>query len=118
LLIVSYGNGVPTSLCAKKRLEQEHGLAGIVVCDAPYLSTVPQGLADIVPKFKAVVFADVCKAGANPHSGFVVDLQNRGLLPARWRSVAACPTYNPLGSTVTFLNEDDIISGVLSVMKK
>ena len=73
-----------------------------------------------------MLFADVCKAGQHPHAGFVTALQvSRGLqlqflwrtllqlqahtrsvaalqtarkLPARWGSVAAAPTYNPLGA--------------------
>lgn len=116
ILIVSYGNGVPTALRAQKMLGDEHGVTGVVVADVPYLSGVPTGLTDILPSFDAVVFADVCKLGQHPHAGLVVQLQDRDLLPAKWRSVAAAPTYNPLGSTITFLNEQDIIRATLAVM--
>lgn len=117
LAIISYGNGVPTALRAKRRLEEDHGAAGVVVVDAPLLSAVPSGLSELLPRVGAAVFADVCKMGQHPHAGFVARLQGEGLLPARWRSVAAAPTYNPLGSTVTFLNEDDIVHAALAVMK-
>lgn len=117
LLIVSYGNGVPTALHAKKELEEAHGLDGIVVVDAPYLSDVPGQLAELLPSFRAVVFADVCKLGQHPHAGLVVKLQSRGLLPARWRSIAAAPTYNPLGSTVTFLSQEDITAASLELLR-
>mmetsp|Transcript_61840 Transcript_61840/g.192067 ORF Transcript_61840/g.192067 Transcript_61840/m.192067 type:complete len:325 (+) Transcript_61840:1-975(+) len=115
LVIVSYGNGVPTALRAKRRLEAEHGMEGVVVVDAPYLSGVPGGLAELLPRFPRAVFADVCKLGQHPHAGLVVQLQSSGLLPARWRSVAAAPTYNPLGSTLTFLSEADVLDAALAL---
>lgn len=117
LLIVTYGNGVPTALRAQRQLQEQHGVTGVVVADVPYLSGVPLGLAEILPRFGAVVFADVCKLGQHPHAGLVVKLQDQGLLPTRWRSVAASPTYNPLGSTVTFLNEQDITGAALAVLR-
>jgi len=117
LLIVSYGNGVPTALRARRRLEEEHGVTGVVVADAPLLSDVPEELAALLPRFGAVVFADVCKLGQHPQAGQIVKLQQRELLPLRWRSVAATPAYNPLGSMVTFLNEDDIIAGALAALR-
>jgi len=115
LMIVSYGNGVPTALSARRKL-QEKGINGVVVVDSPYLSDVPAELAALLPTFKAVVFADVCKQGQHPHAGYIVKLQEQGILPSRWRSVAAVPTYNPLGTTLTFLNEDDIVSAALATI--
>lgn len=116
LLIVSYGNGVPTSLRARQCLQEQHGVQGVTVLDAPYLSDVPKGLLEALPGFSRVVFADPCKLGQHPHAGFVVKLQGQGLLPRAWRSVAAAPTYNPLGSTVTFLNEADIVDAALQLL--
>jgi len=115
VLIVTYGNGVPTSLRAKKVLEQQHGGLGVTVVDCPYLSGLPEGLTAILPRYRAVVFADVCKLGQHPHAGLIVQLQDLDLLPAKWRSVAATPTYNPLGTAITFLNEDDIVAAALRV---
>jgi len=109
LAIVSYGNGVPTALIAQRQLESEHGMQGVTVIDAPYLSAVPGDLAALLPKFDAVVFADVCKFGQHPHAGWIAKLQADGILPQKWRSVAAAPTYNPLGRTVTFLEVGDIV---------
>lgn len=116
LLIVTYGNGVPTAIRARAALEKEHGANGIVVADAPYLSDVPGGLENILPNFEAVLFADVCKLGQHPQAGHVVKLQDKGILPAKWRSIGASPTYNPLGSTTTFLSEDDIIRGAKALL--
>lgn len=119
LLIVSYGNGVPTALRARRALEEQHGVEGVVVADAPYLSDVPEGLAELLAarNFHAVVFADVCKLGQHPQAGHVVKLQQRRLLPARWQSIGAVPTYNPLGSTLTFLSEDDVVKGALAALE-
>jgi 2-oxoisovalerate dehydrogenase E1 component len=117
LLIVSYGNGVPTAIRAQKTLKDEHGIEEVVVLDAPCLSQLPQGLEEELPKFQAVVFADVCKLGQHPHAGFIVQLQQKGLLPSKWQSVAAAPTYNPLGTTLTFLNEQDIIEAALKIVQ-
>jgi len=118
LLIVTYGNGVPTALRACRTLEEAHGVSGAVVVDAPYLSDVPRGLGELIAArgFQAVLFADVCKLGQHPQAGHVVKLQSHGLLPHRWRSIGAAPTYNPLGSTVTFLSEDDIVQGALAAL--
>jgi len=116
LLIVSYGNGVPTALRAQRALQEDHGIKGAVVVDVPLLSGVSSGLTELLPRFPAVLFADVCKMGQHPHAGHIVQLQEQGLLPAKWRSVAATPSYNPLGSTITFLNEEDIVKGALSAL--
>lgn len=116
LAIVSYGNGVPTSLIAQKRLQDEHGMKGVTVIDAPYLSGVPGDLAKLLPSFDAVVFADVCKFGQHPHAGWIAKLQSDGILPQKWRSVAAPATYNPLGRAVTFLSEDDIVGAATQLM--
>ena len=61
-----------------------------------------------MPSFDQVLFADVCKEGATPLSSHAAKLQNDGLLPPKWRLASAQRTYNPLGSTITFLNKADI----------
>lgn len=109
LAIVSYGNGVPTALIAQRHLQHQLGMTGIMVIDAPYLSSLPRDLEALLSSFDAVVFADVCKFGQHPHAGWVTKLQADGILPQKWRSVAAARTYNPLGRAVTFLSEDDIV---------
>jgi len=115
MLIVTYGNGVPTALIAKDKLEKDYDLMDIVVVDVPYISGVPSGLVDLLPKYKAIVFADICKLGQHPQAGLIVKLQQMQLLPQRWASTAATPAYNPLGSTVTFLSSDDIIKAAMTV---
>eukprot|EP00931_Biecheleriopsis_adriatica_P021941 TRINITY_DN14214_c1_g1_i2.p1 TRINITY_DN14214_c1_g1~~TRINITY_DN14214_c1_g1_i2.p1 ORF type:complete len:783 (-),score=164.15 TRINITY_DN14214_c1_g1_i2:115-2442(-) len=113
IAIVTYGNGVLTALQAVKELEQ-HGLS-IAVLDHPCLSEVSEGLRQALKSFEAVLFADVCKSGQNPLAGFICDLQRRGELPKVWQSTAAPFTYNPLGSTLTFLNTQDIVDGIMAL---
>lgn len=110
LAIVTYGNGVVTALQARRSMETDNpSLQGkITVIDTPCLSQVPQSLPAFLQDYRYVVFADVCKQGQNPYGNFVTTLQARGQLPQRWQTAAACPTYNPLGSTITFLSADDI----------
>jgi hypothetical protein len=48
-----------------------------------------------------------------PLSHFALELQRGRLLSGvSWDVVGACPTYNPLGRTLTFLSVDDVVSAV------
>ena len=117
LAVVTYGNGVVTALQAKHELMTQHGFDDFTIIDSPYLSSVPQGLKDIIGGFENVIFADVCKQSTNPLANFACQLQNQDLLPPRWRSIAAANTYNPLGSVITFLNSSDIVQCALSLCR-
>lgn len=68
------------------------------------------------PLLLAVVFADDCKVGANPFSAMLGPLQEAGALPAKWRVVAATPTYNPLGTALTFTSTEDILAAVKALL--
>eukprot|EP00039_Didymoeca_costata_P012091 m.172946 g.172946 ORF g.172946 m.172946 type:complete len:817 (+) comp15379_c0_seq5:135-2585(+) len=110
--IVSYGNGVPEALRARQELE-EMGIVSVedsCVIDSPYLTHATKGLIAAVSKLDAVVFADVCKQGQHPLAAIVCELQAERCLPKAWQCVAAVPTYNPLGSTLTFTNVQDIVA--------
>ena len=117
--VVTYGDGVITALQAKAELEDE-GIAsgGITVIDCPLLSRVPTGLTAALADhpFERVVFADICKQGQNPLNNTALQLRASGALSTEhWEVVSASPTYNPLGSTVTFLSVEDVIESVKSV---
>ena len=76
---------VPRLTCS----ETPHGAQ---VIDAPYLSSVPEGLRQALAARQgaSVVFADVCKAGQSPLATHAVTLQNEGALMGRcWRLAAA-----------------------------
>jgi len=106
--VVTYGNGVPLALQAQKK-------ADITVIDVPYLSGLSSELVKQIGSYEAVVFADVCKFGQHPQARMVAELQSLGKLPIKWRSIGACPTYNPLGRMLTFLSQDDILAAVKDV---
>ena len=143
IVIVTYGNGVPTSLLAQQSLTALYPDHEVVVIDTPYLSSPPADLAAYLNTHAAsidsVVLADVCKAMPGmPLAKMAVDLHNQGLFSGKagagagagkgkgkgkskaeavqWRVVGAAPTYNPLGSYITFLSVDDIVSAVKDMM--
>lgn len=115
--IVTYGNGVMTALRARQEVIQSGVADSVAVIDTPYLSSASTGLRTAVERLDAVVFADVCKQGQHPLAGIICESQADGVLPTRWQCVAAVPTYNPLGSTITFTSEEDIIAGCLAVTR-
>ena len=84
------------------------------IIDSPYLSDVPTGLRDAITngRYDHALFCDVCKEGpgSNVLSSTIMSLKKEGILPTSWDFVAAPRTYNPLGNTITFLNEDDIVA--------
>ena len=129
--IVTYGNGVRTALryahgatkAARDAVEAKgsegQSRVNLSVIDTPCLSQTPEGLRERLVEYDAVIFADVCKAGSQfPLAGMAADLQSTGHLPGRhWRAVGATNTYNPLGNTSTFLNEDDLRVAVGAVLE-
>lgn len=120
--IVTYGNGVFTSLQARRSLFEQ----GVVSCEADldiidciYLSRVPDGLRCVIGQYQGVLFADICKEGpgGNVLSSMACSLRTEGLLNDNWEHVAAPRTYNPLGSIVTFLNTDDVVRAFQKLLK-
>jgi 2-oxoisovalerate dehydrogenase E1 component len=110
--IVTFGNGVHAALLAQRELAAPSSPAAglrVAVVDCPLLSEVPAGLAALASHCRHMVFVDVCKTATGPLDSFVAQLQGQGRLPARWRSISAPRTYNPLGNTVTFINKQDIL---------
>ena len=115
LAIVAYGNAVRTALHAKQELEKSGAYPkGITVIDSPYLSDVPAELHDAVGAYDQVLFADVCKERQGPLAQLATSLHVQRRL-SRWSYVAAAPTYNPLGTTLTFLSTEDIIQAAQSM---
>mmetsp|Transcript_31006 Transcript_31006/g.47500 ORF Transcript_31006/g.47500 Transcript_31006/m.47500 type:complete len:849 (+) Transcript_31006:121-2667(+) len=111
--ILSYGNGVVTSLQARKSLIGKGVIKSedeLDIIDCPYISAVPKGLKEVVRGYKGILFADICKEGpgGNVLSSMITMLHKEELLPNKWLFVGAPRTYNPLGSTATFLNVPDI----------
>lgn len=121
-VVVTYGNGVPTALLAQAALNTDTiSQNNVTVIDCPYISNVPQELSSYIQNngkdIDMLVFADVCKEGAGmPLAGHAMTLQGSGALDSiKWKVIGAAPTYNPLGSTVTFLSKEDIVNAVESL---
>lgn len=133
IAIVTYGNGLVASLQARRRLVDEKFIQAegeLDIIDCPYLSGIPNGLEKLLQRnstndpnaapsccYDHVLFADICKEGpgSNIFSSTIATLQQKNLLPASWAFVGAPRTYNPLGSTVTFLNGDRIRDAVVEM---
>eukprot|EP01059_Diplonema_ambulator_P034605 TRINITY_DN784_c5_g1_i1.p1 TRINITY_DN784_c5_g1~~TRINITY_DN784_c5_g1_i1.p1 ORF type:complete len:801 (+),score=278.56 TRINITY_DN784_c5_g1_i1:240-2405(+) len=116
LAIVTYGNGVVTSLQAARIVTEKHGIP-VKVIDCPYLSGLPMGLIDSLQGVDKVVFADICKFGQHPLGAHIGSLKYRNMLPDKWQVAAAQPTYNPLGTYLTFLNVPDVVDAVEMLLK-
>jgi hypothetical protein len=139
VVVVTYGNGVPTSLLALssyfKSIEgfevaSKDAVSKEVyaVVDCPCLSQLPAQLEEFIrsaPSLHSVVFADVCKLHTAPLSTYAVQLQNKGTFSKsslrskniQWTVIGASDTYNPLGNTITFLSEADINAAVTTLLR-
>lgn len=137
--VVTYGNGVPTSLLALsshfKSVEGTDNIPKVAkskevfaVVDCPCLSQLPAQLEEFLrsaPSLHSVVFADVCKLGTAPLSTYAVQLQNKGIFSKnstrpkniQWTVIGASDTYNPLGNTLTFLSVSDINEAVIGLLR-
>ena len=110
--IVTYGNGVVTSLQARKSLLERNSQDNVLsisndekldigididIIDCPYLSDVPKGLENIICDYDYILFADICKEGpgSNIFSSMITTLQQkrRLLSTSRWQFIGAPRTY-------------------------
>ena len=110
--IVTYGNGVVTSLQARKSLLERNSQDNVIsisknekldidididIIDCPYLSDVPKGLENIICDYDYILFADICKEGpgSNIFSSMITTLQQkrRLLSTSRWQFIGAPRTY-------------------------
>ena len=126
LTIVTYGNGVVAARQTQQLLFQRTGTR-IGVLEVPCVSQVPvdllaRAIASNSPSQpQPILFADPCKVQQAPLHYFASELQDAGVVGVAaqrdWSVVAAAHTYNPLGSTVTFLNEADITRAALRLIE-
>ncbi len=118
LLVVTFGNGVPMSLRAARRLEQV-GI-GVTVLDLRWLSPLP--VAAVVAhaqRFTHVLVVDETRA-----SGGVADAVVAALTEAAYagtvRSVRGADSYIPLGpaARTVLVGEDDIVVAAISLVAR
>ena len=120
--IVTYGNGVLTSLRARQTLTSHSADSELCidVIDTPLISRVSAGMTKILPQYDAVIFADICKGGGGsgaPLSGIITELKKTDELPKYWGVCNAANTYNPLGDLSTFLSVRDIAEACQNIIK-
>ena len=77
---------------------------------------VDETLTKMFQDEKPVVFADECKSTQMPLSTVACRVMNAGCLNQPWRIVGAQPTYNPLGTYLTFLSKEDIVESSLALL--
>lgn len=113
LTIITYGTGVMAARAAQRALQPRR----VGILEVPCVSAVPHAaLASALQQAspKAILFADPCKATTAPLLHFIAELKARGELNSGgenardWALVAAANTYNPLGSTMTFLSTEQV----------
>ena len=106
------------------------------VLEVPCVSAVPTGLAAALDRLDsgAVLFADPCKLNTAPLLHFAQQLKDAGALGKLtangrsggsqsggsryrdWALVASASTYNPLGSTVTFLSDAQVTAAAQGLL--
>jgi hypothetical protein len=101
------------------------------VVEVPCVSAVPEALAHALSRSRAVLFADPCKPSQAPLLHFAASLKTEhrvlgrqgggggssGMWWRNWDMVTAQQTYNPLGSTVTFLSEQDVVGAAKELLE-
>ena len=116
LLVVTFGNGVPMSLRAARRLEQV-GIEATVL-DLRWLSPLP--VAAVVAhaqRFSHVLVVDETRASAGVADAVVAAL-TEGAYAGTVRSVRSADSYIPLGPAArsVLVGEDDIVVAAISLV--
>ncbi|GAB6196296.1 thiamine pyrophosphate-dependent enzyme [Lysobacter xanthus] len=112
LVIVTYGNGVPMSLRAARRIEQAHGWK-VRVLDLRWL--VPLSDAWIVEQVRSarrVIVVDEGRRSAGVGEGVITALAEGGLGATPMRRVVGADTYTPLAGAAFLVipGDDDIVA--------
>jgi len=115
-IVVTYGTGVVEGIKAAASVPNN-----VLIVDSPLISHASHGLRSVLSEQypeTPVVFADICKQGMSPLAGVVSQLASTSdcLVGRSWTMASASPTYNPLGSMCTFLDEDDIREAITRVL--
>lgn len=114
VLLVTFGNGVPMSLRAARRLEREH--VGVRVLDLRWLSPLPvDALLAHARRFDVVVVVDETRRTGGIAEGVVTALVEGGH-PGHIRRVTSHDSPVPLGpaADTVLLDEDAIVATVVA----
>lgn len=117
LLVVTFGNGVPMSLRAARRLEEE-GIRSTVL-DLRWLAPLPvDELAAYASSFERVLVVDETRRSGGVGEGVVSALVERGYA-GRLGRVAAADSFVPLGPAagLVLVSEDEVVAGALGLAR-
>jgi 2-oxoisovalerate dehydrogenase E1 component len=120
LVIISYGNGVPMSLRAARRIERQHGWK-VRVVDLRWL--VPLNDAYIVAQArnaKRVIVVDEGRRSAGVGEGVITALVEGGLGTTPVERVVGTDTYTPLAGAAFLVipGDDDIVAAADSLARR
>jgi 2-oxoisovalerate dehydrogenase E1 component len=120
LVIVTYGNGVPMSLRAARRIEQQHGWK-VRVVDLRWL--VPLNDAYVTQQCrdaKRVVVVDEGRRSAGVGEGVITALVEGGLGHLPLERVVGADTYTPLAGAAFLVipGDDDIVAAADALARR
>jgi 2-oxoisovalerate dehydrogenase E1 component len=120
LVIISYGNGVPMSLRAARRIEQAHGWK-VRVVDLRWL--VPLNDAYVVAQVRnaaRVIVVDEGRRSAGVGEGVITALVEGGLGAVPLERVVGTDTYTPLAGAAFLVipGDDDIVAAAAALARR
>ena len=77
IVLISYGDGILSCLEAQQQLisTNQYHPDEISIIDCPLLNRVPNGLQQVITKYKKVLFVDICKEGQHPFASHITFLK-------------------------------------------
>ncbi|WP_028918865.1 thiamine pyrophosphate-dependent enzyme [Pseudoxanthomonas suwonensis] len=112
LVIITYGNGVPMSLRAARRIEAEHGWK-VRVVDLRWLVPLNEAfIADQARSAKRLLIVDEGRRSAGVGEGVITAIIEGGFGGRPFRRVVGADTYTPLAGAAFMVipGEDDIVA--------
>jgi 2-oxoisovalerate dehydrogenase E1 component len=117
LLVLTFGNGVPMSLRAARRLEQQQ--IATTVVDLQWVSPLPvAALLEAAAGFERILVVDETRASGGVSESVVTALGQAGH-PARVRRVTSHDSFIPLGPAAgaVLLSEDDVVEAATGLLR-
>ncbi|WP_208542896.1 thiamine pyrophosphate-dependent enzyme [Nocardioides euryhalodurans] len=117
LLVLTFGNGVPMSLRAARRLEQQQ--IATTVVDLQWVSPLPvAALLEAAAGFERILVVDETRASGGVSESVVTALGQAGN-PARVRRVTSHDSFIPLGPAAgaVLLSEDDVVEAARGLLQ-
>jgi 2-oxoisovalerate dehydrogenase E1 component len=117
LVVFSFGNGVPMSLRAAKRIEAEHGWK-VRVVDLRWLVPLNDGfIAKQAANAKRIIVVDEGRKSAGVGEGVITAIVEAGLGHVPLHRVVGADTFTPLAGAAFLVlpGDDDIVAAAASL---